>query len=227
MGVFWRAERFGLFSRKKYSAKSHKYRESAKQKERQVEGYYHNFAQLSSIPTELDVPSCQMQPSLRSKMYHCIWSRHTYNLLYLQTRAHLYTGKSTAPIATGPKKLINNFPPPPPPKQQALHYNNTKLPTSSLPGGGKEDRQDEKSSPSSHPFILGDTSSFFRRIPDPTCTSFPRLSEHPQEHHNTRDVQAPSVGDADNRTTDSGDSPPARLLEGRHKSRLFHICTCG
>lgn len=114
MGVFWRAERFGLFSRKKYSAKSHKYRESAKQKEREVEGYYHNFAQLSSIPTELDVPSCQMQPSLRSKMYHCIWSRHTYNLLYLQTRAHLYTGKSTAPIATGPKKLINNFPPPPP-----------------------------------------------------------------------------------------------------------------
>lgn len=147
---------------------------------------------------------------------------------YTFKHGHTYIQESLQlQLPQDPKNSLTTSPPPPPPKQQALHYNNTKLPTSSLPGGGKEDRQDEKSSPSSHPFILGDTSSFFRRIPDPTCTSFPRLSEHPQEHHNTRDVQAPSVGDADNRTTDSGDSPPARLLEGRHKSRLFHICTCG
>lgn len=106
-----------------------------------IEGYWHNFPQLCSIPT---VPSCQMELSLCCEIDHYTRSRHPYNLLNLQTWAHLYAEKSTASIAPAPKKLPNNFLPQPPPSNEPCVRVTQNYQQALYPQGGKEDRQDER-----------------------------------------------------------------------------------
>lgn len=77
------------------------------------------------------------------------------------------------------------------------------------------------------PFHIGGHKFFFSTNTPSDTQLLPPPSEQPQGHNDARDVQAPGVGDADNRTIDSDGSPPAQLLEASHKSRFFQICTDG